>query len=153
MGLFDMFKKKVEEKAEVINPLHGYLKEAGLPIENLQVAENNGSVTVTGIAEDGESASKVSDLLAAKGIAATQIHNNISIADLSSLNLKYKVATNSSNLNCRKGPSTDNEIVGKFPKGSIVTLTQKYNATWHVVKNDEIEGFCHTDYLEEVAST
>lgn len=153
MGLFDIFKKKVEEKAEVINPLHGYLNEAGLPIENLQVVDNNGNVTVSGVAENGEAVAKISDLLVAKGIAAANIHNNISIADLTALNLRYNVATNSSNLNCRKGPSKDNEIVGKFPKGSIVTLTQIYNATWHKVKNDELEGFCHTDYIEEVAST
>lgn len=153
MGLFDMFKKKVEEKSEEVNPLHGYLTEAGLPIENLQVVDNNGNVTVTGVAQTGEAAAKITELLTIKGINAASINNSISVADLTSLNLKYKVATNSSNLNCRKGPSTDNEIVGKFSKGAIVSLVQKYNDTWHKVKNEEIEGYCHTDYLEEIAST
>lgn len=148
-----MFKKKVEEKSEEINPLHGYLTQAGLPVENLQVIEKDGNVTVTGVSQTGEAVAKVTELLTIKGIAAASISNNISIADLTSLNLQYKVATNSSNLNCRKGPITDNEIVCKFPKGAVVTLTQKYNYTWHKVKNDEIEGFCHTDYLEQVAST
>jgi hypothetical protein len=148
-----MFKKKVEEKSEEINPLHGYLTQAGLPVENLQVIEKDGNVTVTGVSQTGEAVAKVTELLTIKGIAAASISNNISIADLTSLNLQYKVATNSSNLNCRKGPITDNEIVCKFPKGAVVTLTQKYNDTWHKVKNDEIEGFCHTDYLEQVAST
>ncbi len=148
-----MFKKKVEEKSEEINPLQGYLTQAGLPVENLQVIENDGNVTVTGVSQTGEAVAKVTELLTIKGIAAASISNNISIADLTSLNLQYKVATNSSNLNCRKGPSTDNEIVCKFPKGAVVTLTQKYNDTWHKVKNDEIKGFCHTDYLEQVAST
>lgn len=148
-----MFKKKVEEKSEEINPLHGYLTQAGLPVENLQVIEKDGNVTVTGVSQTGEAVAKVTELLTIKGIAAASISNNISIADLTSLNLQYKVATNSSNLNYRKGPSTDNEIVCKFPKGAVVTLTQKYNDTWHKVKNDEIKGFCHTDYLEQVAST
>jgi uncharacterized protein YgiM (DUF1202 family) len=151
MGLFDAFKKKVEVKAEEINPLHGYLKDANLPIENLQVVDANGTVTVTGIAQDGASAAKVEELLKAKGIAS--VTNNISIADLSTMNVQYKVSTNSSNLNCRKGPSTDTEIVGKLPKDTVVTLVQKYNDTWHKVRSETVEGFCHTDYLESLQNT
>ena len=151
MGLFDAFKKKAEVKAEEINPLHGYLKDANLPIENLQVVDANGTVTVTGVAQEGSAAAKVEELLKAKGIGS--ITNSISIADLTSLNIKYKVATNSSNLNCRKGPSTDDEIVGKFPKGTIVTLVQKHSDTWHKVKTDDTAGYCHTDYLESVQTT
>ncbi|PCJ66021.1 MAG: hypothetical protein COA58_08065 [Bacteroidetes bacterium] len=148
MGLFDAFKKKVKVKAEEVNPLHGYLKEANLPIENLQVVDVNGTVTVTGIAQDGESAAKVEELLKARGIVS--VTNNISIADLSAMNMKFRVATNSSNLNCRKGPSTNDEIVGKFSKDTIVILVQKYNSSWHKVRSEQIEGFCHTDYLESV---
>ena len=151
MGLFDAFKKKVTEKAEEVNPLHGYLADANLPIENLQVVDANGTVTVTGVAQEGSASAKVVELLKAKGI--NSITNNISVADLTSLNIKYKVATNSSNLNCRKGPSTDDEIVGKLAKGTIVTLVQKHSDKWHKVKNDKTEGYCHTDYLEGITST
>lgn len=151
MGLFDAFKKKVEVKAEEVNPLHGYLKNANLAIENLQVVDANGTVTVTGVAQEGSASAKVTELLKAKGISS--ITNNISIADLTSLNIKYKVSTNSSNLNCRKGPSTDDEIVGKFPKGAVVTLVQKHNDTWHKVKDDKVSGYCHTDYLEAISGT
>ena len=63
------------------------------------------------------------------------------------------ITTKGSNLNCRKGPGTDHEIVGKFPKDAIVNLVKKYNATWHVVRTEEVEGFCHTDYLAEVQNT
>ena len=73
--------------------------------------------------------------------------------DLSHLNIQYRVATKSSNLNCRKGPGTDQDIVGKFPKDAIVTLVKRHNATYNMVRNGEVEGFCHTDYLEEVQST
>lgn len=151
MGLFDAFKKKVEEKAEVVNPLYTYLKDANLGIDNLQVSDANGTVTVTGTAADGEMKQRVNDLLAARGVAS--VTNNITIADLSHLGIKYKVNTKSSNLNCRQEPNTDSPILGKFPKDAIVTLVQKYNATWHVVKNDELQGYCHTDYLEQVQNT
>lgn len=151
MGLFDAFKKKVEDKSEVVNPLYGYLKDAGLPIENLQVVESNGSVTVTGVAENGESRSLVEEMLKGKGVV--NIQNNINVADLSNSGITYKVTTKGSNLNCRKGPSTKDEIAGKFANGSVVTLVQKHNDTWHKVKNAEITGFCHTDYLEHMTNT
>lgn len=151
MGLFDAFKKKVEKESEVINPLYGYLKEANLPIENLQVVEGNGEVTVTGVSQNGESLARIEEMLKAKGF--TSIHNKISIADLSASGIRYTVTTRGSNLNCRKGPSTSDEIAGKFANGSVVSLVQKHNDKWHKVKNDEIAGFCHTDYLEQVSST
>jgi uncharacterized protein YgiM (DUF1202 family) len=128
--------------------LYNHLKEAGLAIENLQVLDANGTVTVTGVAQDGETAAKVNELLTAKGVAL--VTNKVTIADLSHLNLQYKVATNASNLNCRKGASTNDEIVGKFPEDSVVTLVQKHNATWYKVKGNDIEGYCHTDYLEQI---
>jgi len=151
MGLFDAFKKKVEEKSEVVNPLYGYLKDAGLPIENLQVSESNGSVTVTGLAENGETLSLVEDMLKAKGVST--IHNNVNVVDHSNSGVTYKVTTKGSNLNCRKGPTTTDEIVGKFANGSVVSLVQKHNDTWHMVKNDEITGYCHTDYLDHMSNT
>lgn len=135
----------------MVNPLYTYLKDANLGIDNLQVSDANGTVTVTGTAADGEMKQRINDLLAARGVAS--IANNVAIADLSHLNINYKVATKSSNLNCRQEPNTDSAIIGKFPKDAIVTLVQKYNATWHVVKNDEIQGYCHTGYLEQVQNT
>ena len=151
MGLFDAFKKKAAVKAEEVNPLHGYLTEANLGIENLQVVDANGTVTVTGTAQDGETAAKVAELLTARGVAS--VTNNVAIADLSHLGIQYRVATNSSNLNCRKGPSKDDKIVGKFPKDAVVNLIKRHNATWHLVKAEEVQGFCHTDYLEQVKNT
>jgi uncharacterized protein YgiM (DUF1202 family) len=151
MGIFDAFKKKVEEVSKLENPLHGYLKRGDLAIENLQVVDANGTVTLTGTAQDGEAAAKAVEMLKAKGVAS--ITNNISIADLSHLGIRYKVKTESSNLNCRKGPSTDAEIVGKFPKDAVVTLLQKHNAAWYKVRGSEAEGYCNTDYLEQVSNT
>jgi len=151
MGLFDAFKKKVKDKVEQVNPLYGFLKDANLGIDNLQVSSNaNGTVIITGTAADGEMKERINALLASRGV--TSVSNKVVIADLSHLGIKYKVATISSNLNCREEPNIDATIIGKFPKDAILTLVQRYNATWHVVKNDELEGYCHTDYLEQVQS-
>ena len=151
MGFFDVFKKKVEVKAEEVHPLKGYLEEANLAIENLQVVDVNSAITITGTAQDGESADKVRELLRAKRMGS--VSNRIAIADLSHLGIEYKVTTGSARLNCRKGPGTKDEIVGKFPEDSIVLLVQKHNETWHKVRANETEGYCRTKYLNQVSGT
>ena len=81
MGLFDIFKTKTVVKEAAVHPLQEYLKEANLAIENLQVVDANGTVTITGSAQDGQSADKVKELLRTKRIPS--LTNNITIADVS----------------------------------------------------------------------
>jgi uncharacterized protein YgiM (DUF1202 family) len=151
MGLFDIFKTKTVVKEGAVHPLQEYLKEANLAIENLQVVDVNGTTTITGSAQDGESADKAKELLRAKRIPS--LTNNITIAELSHLGIEYTVITNSGRLNCRKGPGTKDEVVGKFPENSVVTLVQKHNATWHKVRGNDTEGYCRTKYLKQVSNT
>ena len=146
MGLFDAFKKKVKETSEEVNPLYNKVKEADLGIENLQVANSHGNVTVTGSIQNEENIEKVNEILKSSGVST--INNKLAVVDLSHLGIFYRVDTKSSNLNCRKGPGTDHEIVGKFAKDSEVQLLKKYNAVWHMVKKEDVVGYCHTDYLK-----
>jgi len=147
MGLFDAFKKKVEEKSEEINPIYEALKTADLGVDNLQVANNNGTARVSGTVQNGEAIAKVEEFVKSQ-TGVTGFENAIEIADVSDLNIRYTVATNSSNLNVRKGAGTDFDIVGKFPKGTEVTLVKRINNTWFIVRTEELEGYCHTDYLK-----
>lgn len=65
---------------------------------------------------------------------------------------KVKVVTESSNLNIRKGPGTDQPIVGKAAHGEIITLISKTNDQWWLVRtNDGEEGYSYAQYLEPVA--
>jgi uncharacterized protein YgiM (DUF1202 family) len=65
---------------------------------------------------------------------------------------KVKVVTESSNLNIRKGPGTDQPIVGKAAHGEIITLISKANDQWWLVRtNDGEEGYSYAQYLEPVA--
>ena len=61
---------------------------------------------------------------------------------------KPKVTTQSSNLNIRKGPGTDQPIIGKAAHDSVVTLLSKYNNEWALIRsaNGE-EGYCSLKYL------
>ena len=61
---------------------------------------------------------------------------------------KAKVTTNSSNLNIRKGPGTDQEIVGKAAHGETVTILSAPNDQWSLIKTDKgVEGYAYTQYL------
>ncbi len=61
---------------------------------------------------------------------------------------KAKVTTESSNLNIRKGPGTDQPIVGKAAHNEVVTILSKANDQWSLIKSDKgIEGYVYTQYL------
>ena len=64
---------------------------------------------------------------------------------------KVKVITKSSNLNIRKGPGTDQPIVGKAAHDEIITLVSKSNDQWWLVRTaDGEEGYSYAQYLEPV---
>jgi uncharacterized protein YgiM (DUF1202 family) len=63
---------------------------------------------------------------------------------------KAKVTTQSSNLNIRKGPGTDQEIVGKAAHNEIVTVVSKANDQWSLIRTDSgKEGYVYTQYLTQ----
>ncbi len=118
-------------------------------VANLNVAEADGVLHVTGDAPTGA----VKDNL-------WSIYNRIDpnflagdlVLDVKSANAaegsKVKVATESSNLNIRKGPGTDQPIVGKAAHGEIITLINKSNDQWWLVKTDDgEEGYAYAQYL------
>jgi hypothetical protein len=62
---------------------------------------------------------------------------------------KATVTTNSTNLNIRKGPGTDQEIIGKAAHGATVTILSTPNAQWSLIKTDKgEEGYVYTEYLQ-----
>lgn len=64
---------------------------------------------------------------------------------------KVKVVTIKSNLNIRKGPGTDQPIVGKAAHDEIITLVSKSNDQWWLVRtSDGEEGYSYAAYLEPV---
>lgn len=61
---------------------------------------------------------------------------------------KAKVTTDSTNLNIRKSPGTEAEIVGKAAHGEIVTVLNQTNAQWWQIKTDSgKEGYVYAQYL------
>jgi uncharacterized protein YgiM (DUF1202 family) len=61
-----------------------------------------------------------------------------------------KVTTQTSNLNIRKGPGTDQPIIGKAAHLSDVTLLSKYNDEWALIRAaNGVEGYCSLKYLTQ----
>lgn len=64
-----------------------------------------------------------------------------------------RVITEHSNLNIRKGPGTDQPIVGKAAKGEIITLINRSNDQWWLVRTvDGEEGYSYARYLEPISA-
>jgi len=58
------------------------------------------------------------------------------------------VVTEKSNLNIRKGPGTDQPIVGKAAHGEEITLVSRTNDQWWLVRTkDGEEGYAYAQYL------
>ncbi|MEO6165873.1 MAG: SH3 domain-containing protein [Chitinophagales bacterium] len=72
---------------------------------------------------------------------------NINVSGLAS-GSKAKVVTQTSNLNIRKGPGTDQPIVGKAAHHEIVTLISKSSDQWWLIRTDDgEEGYAYAQYL------
>lgn len=62
------------------------------------------------------------------------------------------VNTKESNLNIRRGPGTDQPIVGKAAKGETVTVVNQTNDQWWLVRSkDGEEGYAYKEYLSLLA--
>jgi uncharacterized protein YgiM (DUF1202 family) len=131
-----------QKYAELINAA----KTAG--ISNLQVREQNNVLYIDGDAPSGA----VKDQLWA-------IYNKIDpdfrggdlvldVKTSANTGSKAKVNTESSNLNIRKGPGTDQPIVGKAAHHEIVTVINQTNSQWSLIRTDAgVEGYAYAQYL------
>ena len=150
MGLFDGITKAAEASAQ--QPYADMVTAAGVSIPDLQVANDNGVLSVSGTVADFDSGVKaLAALKAAPGI--TEVKNYLQIEDLTDKNIYMLVATESSRLNMRSGPGTEYEIVGKADHNAKVQLIKKMFNGWYFIKDEDgQEGFSSTDYLKEVTA-
>ena len=135
-----------EKYSELINAA----KQSG--IRNLQVREQNNVLYIDGEAPSGQ----VKDQL-------WTIYNKLDpdyrsgdlVLDVKTESMaagtKAKVVTESTNLNIRKGPGTDQPIVGKAAHHEVVTIVNQTNEQWSLVKTDKgVEGYVYNQYLAKV---
>ncbi|MEP6583515.1 MAG: SH3 domain-containing protein [Ginsengibacter sp.] len=117
-------------------------------VSNLQVKEQDNVLHIEGSAPDGATKDKLWDIYNQidPDYRAGDLIMNVDVA--ASAGTKAKVTTESSNLNIRKGPGTDQPIVGKAAHNEIVTLQSKTNDQWWLIKTDKgEEGYAYAQYL------
>jgi len=117
-------------------------------VSNLQVREQDNVLYIDGDAPDGATKDKLWDIYGQidPDYRAGDVVMNVNVA--ASAGTKAKVVTDSTNLNIRKGPGTDQPIVGKAAHNEIVTLQSKTNDQWWLIKTDAgAEGYCYAQYL------
>ena len=149
MGLFDEVNKAVVNQQQQKN-YSDILKQSGINIPNLWVQDVSGTLTIAGTVPDMQTAERaVTALKAQPGV--TNVFNLLEMEDLTSKNIKMKVITKSSNLNIRKGPGTDYDIVGKAAHESNVQLIKRMYNDWYFVRTEDgVEGFSSANYLQGV---
>jgi len=119
---------------------------------NLQVREQNNVLYIDGQVPSGEVKDKLWNVYNTidPDFRAGDLVLDVSVSPAAA-STQLKVTTQSSNLNVRKGPGTDQPILGKAAHGATVTLLSKYNDAWYLIRNsDGIEGYCSSEFLTAI---
>jgi hypothetical protein len=118
-------------------------------VQNLQVREQDNVLYVDGEAASGQVKDNLWNIYNKidPDFRAGDVIMNINVSAMAA-GATATVTTESSNLNIRKGPGTDQPIVGKAAHASTVTLISKTNDQWWLVRTDAgEEGYAYAQYL------
>jgi uncharacterized protein YgiM (DUF1202 family) len=118
-------------------------------VTDLQVREQDGVLYIDGVAPNGAVKDQLWNIYGKidPDFLAGDVVMNVNVTDAAP-GSKAKVTTEKSNLNIRKGPGTDQPIVGKAAHHEIITLVSKTNDQWWLVRtNDGEEGYAYAQYL------
>jgi uncharacterized protein YgiM (DUF1202 family) len=121
-------------------------------VVNLDVREQDGVLYIDGEAPNGATKDQLWDIYGKldPDFASGDLVMNIGVSTMAAGG-KATVTTESSSLNIRKGPGTDQAIVGKAAHHEVVTLISKTNDQWWLIRTDAgEEGYSYAKYLTPV---
>jgi uncharacterized protein YgiM (DUF1202 family) len=121
-------------------------KNAG--VQNLQVRDQNNVLYVNGDAPNGAAKDNLWNIYNKidPDFRAGDLVLDVNVSTPSGS--KAKVVTQESNLNIRKGPGTDQPIVGKAAHNETVTVLNQTNQQWWLIKTEAgAEGYVYSQYL------
>lgn len=125
---------------------------AAAGIADLAVREQDGVLYIDGTAPTAEVKDQLWNIYDKidPNFASGDLVLNVK-TDISAAVTKVKVTTETSNLNIRKGPGTDQPIVGKAAHNEIITLVSRSSDLWWMVRTDDgEEGYAYAQYLTPV---
>jgi len=120
-----------------------------LGVANLQVREQDNVLYVDGEAPNGAAKDQLWNIYNKldPDFKTGDLVMNVNVSPAAP-GTKATVSTDSSNLNIRKGPGTDQPIVGKAAHNSTVELVSKTNDQWWLVRTEQgEEGYAYAQYL------
>ena len=118
-------------------------------ITDLKVREQDAILYIDGTAPSGAVKDQLWNIYESidPNFTAGDLVLNVQV-DVAATVTKVKVTTENSNLNIRKGPGTDQPIVGKAAHGEVITLVSQSNDQWWLVRTDDgEEGYAYKQYL------
>ncbi len=121
-------------------------------ISDLAVREQDGVLYIDGTAPNASVKDQLWDIYGKTdpNYLSGDLVLNVKVSHDASVT-QVKVTTESSNLNIRKGPGTDQPIVGKAAHGEVITLVSRSNEQWWMVRTkDGEEGYAYAQYLTPV---
>lgn len=119
-------------------------------VSNLQVREQDNVLYIDGNAASGALKDSLWDIYGKidPDYRAGDLILNIDAS--AAAGTKAKVTTTSSNLNIRKGPGTDQPIIGKAAHNEVITVVSRANEQWSLVRTDQgEEGYAYSQYLTQ----
>jgi uncharacterized protein YgiM (DUF1202 family) len=122
-------------------------------VSNLEVREQDAVLYIDGTAPSGAIKDQLWNIYDKidPNFVAGDLVLNVKV-DIAATVTKVKVTTESSNLNIRKGPGTDQPIVGKAAHGEVITLVSQSSDQWWLVRTDDgEEGYAYAQYLTPLA--
>lgn len=122
---------------------------ASAGVGNLQVREQDGVLYIDGEAPSGAVKDQLWDIYNRidPNFLTGDVVMNVNVA-AAAPGSRAKVTTERSNLNIRKGPGTDQPLVGKAAHHEIVTLVSRTNDQWWLIRTDNgEEGYAYAQYL------
>ena len=140
MALQDKYKELIDEA-----------KAGG--VNNLQVRDQDNVLYINGEAPSGAIKDKLWDTYNKidPDFRAGDLVMDVNVSAMVA-GSKAKVTTDQSNLNIRKGPGTDQPVVGKAAHNELVTLVSKTSELWWLIRTDKgAEGYASAMYLEPQA--
>jgi uncharacterized protein YgiM (DUF1202 family) len=124
-------------------------------ISNLKVREQDGVLYIDGEAPSGAVKDELWDVYNKldPDFKSGYVVMNVNVAQSAPVT-RAKVTTEHSNLNIRKGPGTDQPIVGKAAHHEVVTVVSQSSPQWWLVRTkDGEEGYCYAQYLTPETET
>jgi uncharacterized protein YgiM (DUF1202 family) len=120
-------------------------------VKNLQVREQDNVLYIDGEAPSGQVKDDLWNTYNTidPDFRAGDLILNINVSSMVA-GTQAKVNTASTNLNIRKGPGTDQPIVGKAAHNEMVTLVNKTNDQWWLIRTAAgAEGYASAQYLHQ----